>query len=242
MFYFNINSLKSKKLINRFYMSISVVIRSKNEERWIGHTIQSVMDFINKPEIIVIDNNSGDRTLDIVNRFKRDPKLQDKKKSNYTDIKIIKIDQYTPGKSLNKGVKLAKYKYILFISSHCVLKKFNLEKHIKDLGKHVAIFGDQTPVLDGKKIIKRYIWSHFIDKKVINMYSTMEERYFFHNALSMFKKNFLIKNKFDENLLGKEDRYWAADIIKRKKTILYDPNMAVDHHYTENGNTWKGLD
>ena len=79
MFYFNINSLKSRKINNRFYMSISVVIRSKNEERWIGHTIQSVMDFINKPEIIVIDNNSEDRTIDIVNRFKRDPKLQDKK-------------------------------------------------------------------------------------------------------------------------------------------------------------------
>ena len=31
---------------------ISVIIRSRNEDRWIGHAIQSVLDFIYKPEII----------------------------------------------------------------------------------------------------------------------------------------------------------------------------------------------
>ena len=35
---------------------VSVIIRTKNEERWIGHTIQSVIDQLEKPEIIVIDN------------------------------------------------------------------------------------------------------------------------------------------------------------------------------------------
>ena len=31
---------------------ISVVIRTRNEERWIGHVIQSVIDHLDKPEII----------------------------------------------------------------------------------------------------------------------------------------------------------------------------------------------
>ena len=73
------------------------------------------------------------------------------------------------------------------------------------------------------------------------MYSEMEERYFFHNALAFYKKNFLIEKPFDENLLGKEDRYWAKDVIEAGNSILYDPTMTVDHHYTENGNTWKGI-
>ena len=34
---------------------------------------------------------------------------------------------------------------------------------------------------------------------------------------------------------------WAIDIIKGKKDILYDPTMSADHHYTPNGNTWKGI-
>ena len=41
----------------------SVIIRTKNEERWIGHAIQSVLDNLYKPEIIIIDNNSSDETI-----------------------------------------------------------------------------------------------------------------------------------------------------------------------------------
>ena len=41
---------------------VSVIIRSRNEERWIGHCIQSVLDNIYKPEIIIVDNNSTDNT------------------------------------------------------------------------------------------------------------------------------------------------------------------------------------
>ena len=30
---------------------ISVIIRTRNEERWIGHAIQSMIDLLQKPEI-----------------------------------------------------------------------------------------------------------------------------------------------------------------------------------------------
>ena len=33
---------------------ISVIIRTKNEERWIGHCMQSVLEFMHKPEIIIL--------------------------------------------------------------------------------------------------------------------------------------------------------------------------------------------
>ena len=92
-----------------------------------------------------------------------------------------------------------------------------------------------------KKIPKRYIWSHFTDKKVKNMYSSLEKRYFLHNALAVYKKSFLLKNKFDENLSGKEDRYMAELIMKNKKNYLYDPNLKAFHHYTEAGKTWIGV-
>ena len=49
--------------------NISVVIRNRNEERYIGYTIQSVLDTFDKPEIIVVDNNSTDNSMNIVNTF-----------------------------------------------------------------------------------------------------------------------------------------------------------------------------
>jgi len=38
---------------------ISVIIRNRNEEQYIGFAIQSVLDHFNKPEIIIVDNNSN---------------------------------------------------------------------------------------------------------------------------------------------------------------------------------------
>ena len=125
-------------------LEVSVVIRTKNEERWIGHTIQSVIDKLYKPEIIIVDDNSTDNTLQIVKSFVQDNSLSgDLKKNNekYTNIKITKIDDYSPGRALNKGIKLCKKKYIMIISAHCVLNKLSIDRHVNDLDKYIAIFG-----------------------------------------------------------------------------------------------------
>ena len=90
----------------------SVIIRTKNEERWIGHAIQSVLDNLYKPEIIIIDNNSSDETIEIVKNFIEAPKLKNKTE-NYTNIKIFNIKNYSPGKSLNYGVKKSRRKYYI---------------------------------------------------------------------------------------------------------------------------------
>ena len=220
---------------------VSVVIRTLNEEDWVGHTIQSILDFIHQPEIIIVDNRSTDETLQIVKHFKKDPNLNNKNNPQHTKIKICYIDDYTPGKALNLGIQNCSNNYILIISSHCVLKKINIKKHKNDLKKYLCIFGNQTPIWKGKRIKKRYAWSHFGEKEVVNMYSKMENRYFLHNGLAFYKKSTLIKYPFDENLIGKEDRYWSNNIIAKDSSILYDPLIEVDHHYTINGNTWKGL-
>ena len=111
---------------------ISVIIRTKNEERWIGYAIQSVLDHIYKPEIIIIDNNSEDSTLEIVRHFIQEP-LLDQKNQKYTKIKIFNIENYSPGRALNFGVKNCTKKYVLIMSAHCILKKINYYNHIKDL-------------------------------------------------------------------------------------------------------------
>lgn len=220
--------------------NLSVILRTRNEEKWVGHAIQSILDNLYKPELIIIDNNSTDQTLDIVRHFIQEPHLE-KTVSKYTDVKVFSIKDYSPGKSLNLGVRKASKKFIMIMSAHCILKKINFNKHIRDLKKYVGIFGNQNPIWNGKRITKRYIWSHFIEKEKKNMFSKLENRYFFHNAISLFERKVLLKYPFHEKLAGKEDRYWANNIILRKKNYLYDPSIEVDHQYTDNGNTWKGI-
>ena len=48
---------------------VSVIIRNRNEERYIGFAIQSVLDHFNDPEILIIDNNSTDGSLEIAKSF-----------------------------------------------------------------------------------------------------------------------------------------------------------------------------
>ena len=221
--------------------NLSVIIRNKNEERWIGHAIQSIIDLVDRPEIIVIDNNSTDNSLNIVKNFMQDPLLNKKNSRNYTKVKIINIKDYTPGKSINLGVKNSKKDYILIMSAHCVLKKINIDSLKKKIKKYCGIFGNQNPIWNGKKITKRYIWSHFIENEKENMFSNLENRYFFHNAISFFSRKTLKKKPFDEFIQGKEDRYWINQRVKEREKFLYDPSILVDHHYTVDGNTWKGI-
>ena len=87
--------------------NISIIIRNKDEQDFIGFAIQSCLDTFTKPEIIIIDNESKDNSLEIVNLF-----------SDRTSIIVINNSTYTPGKSINLGVKNASRDYVLILSAH----------------------------------------------------------------------------------------------------------------------------
>ena len=210
--------------------NISVVIRTKNEEEFIGFAIQSCIDHFSDPEIIIVDDNSNDDTLKIISLFDKH------------DIKIVKLNSsYSPGKSINLGVSNCKNETVLVLSAHCQIIDLDLNKVKNLLKKYIAVFGNQTPIFRGKKITKRYIWSHFKDEDVINMYSEIEKRNFLHNAYCFYNKSFLIENKFDEKYIGKEDRYWAIEMVKNNYEYYYLSSARVNHFWTKNGNTWRGL-
>jgi len=209
---------------------ISIIVRNRNEKEYIGFTLQSICDHIPDAEVIVIDNNSSDDSLDVVTLF-----------NTRLNISVASIDNYTPGRSLNKAVGLCTNDTILVISAHSQITKMDLGYVQEQLKTHSAVFGNQTPIYRGKRINKRYIWSHFIDTDVVNMYSTIEDRPFLHNAFCFYNKSDLVETPFDETLPGKEDRYWAIDISKQGKTYLYTPSIEVNHYYTGNGATWKGI-
>ena len=49
----------------------SIIIRTKNEDRWILKCINKLKEQTYKNfEIIIIDNNSNDRTVEIAKKFK----------------------------------------------------------------------------------------------------------------------------------------------------------------------------
>lgn len=211
-------------------VNTSVIIRNKNEATHIGLAIQSVLDHVPNSEIIVVDNNSTDDSLDVVKLF------------NFADIRVVKLlDSYSPGRAINHGAKGSVGDHVLVLSAHAQITKWDQVDVNASLQKHCAVFGHQTPIYRGKKITPRYIWSHFKDQSEVDMYSFSERRQFLHNAFAVYNRQFLLKNPFDEKLSGKEDRYWAEDIVKAGNTYLYDPTLKCNHYWTPNGATWKGI-
>ena len=209
--------------------NISVIIRNRNEERYIGYAIQSVLDTFDKPEIVIVNNKSNDDSMNVVKSF------------TFSDIKIHDVTSYTPGKSINYGVTKCSNDYVLVLSAHSQIMNCEFGKIKKLLDKYCVVGGKQVPIYRGKKITPRYVWSHFVENDVINQFSSSEDRYFLHNAFSFYKKDVLIKYPFDENLSGKEDRYWVNDRIKEGMESYYDSVTICHHHYTDNGVTWKGI-
>ena len=209
---------------------VSVIIRNRNEADYIGFAIQSVIDYIPRAEIIVIDNKSTDDSIEIVNLFK-----------NVANIKTITIDNYSPGLSIMLGAKEATNDTLLVLSAHSQITHLDLNEVNTNLKKYVAVFGKQIPIYRGKKITPRYIWSHFKDESITNMYSDIESRYFLHNAFCFYNRQFLLEHSFDLSLPGKEDRYWAIDMVNQGYEYLYDPQQKINHYYTKKGATWKGI-
>mgnify|MGYP003649352900 FL=1 len=210
---------------------ISVIIRNRNEEAYIGMAIQSVIEQFNDPEIIIIDNQSTDESMKVVSLFDK-----------HNIVKHTINGTYTPGKSINLGIQQCSNDTVLILSAHSQITEIDMNWVEKGLTNHVAVFGNQTPIYKGKKISKRYIWSHFTDDITDNLHSTIEDRYFLHNAFCFYKRQTLIDNPFDEKLSGKEDRYWAIDMVEKGHTYLYDGvYQKCNHYWTPNGATWKGI-
>ena len=106
---------------------------------------------------------------------------------------IYKIDNYTPGRALNFGIKNCNNDNILILSAHSEIIQIDYEKVLEQLKKYCAVFGRQIPIWNGKAITPRYIWSHFGLTEAESPYSKLENRYFLHNAFSFYKKDILTK-------------------------------------------------
>ncbi len=196
--------------------NVSIVIRTRNEERWITSCLSNIFeqdcrDF----EVIIVDNESSDKTIEKTKQFNVN--------------KIIRCIDYMPGKALNMGIEQAKGEFIVSLSGHCIpVNKKWLGNLLKDFDeKEVAgVYGRQEPMAFTSNSDKRDLTLIFgLDKRIQIKDS------FFHNANSMIRREVWEKTPFDDTVTNIEDRVWAKKVLQNGYKIIYEPEASVYHYH-----------
>jgi rhamnosyltransferase len=194
---------------------ISVIIRTKNEERWIGRCISAIKQQQSPyaVEIVVVDSGSTDKTVD--------------KARSFNATKIIKISRYLPGYSINEGVRNSSGSIIVVLSAHCIPASDTwLESLVQPIvrGYVRATYGRQLPTPGSSARDSRDLIITFGVEDKLQKVDT-----FYHNANSAFCRTLWRETNFDEKVTNIEDRLWAEQVISNGNNILYVSNAGVFH-------------
>ncbi|MEW6428689.1 MAG: glycosyltransferase family 2 protein [Thermodesulfobacteriota bacterium] len=204
--------------------NISIIIRTRNEERWIASCLKAVFsqncqDF----EVIIVDNESTDATLAKVEQF--------------PVKKVVHCTEYLPGKSLNIGIAEAAGEFIVCLSGHCIPTNRdwlgNLVRNFDD-PEVAGVYGRQEPLSFTPPADKRDLLIVFGPERKVQRKDS-----FFHNANSMIRKAVLDRYPFDDRVTNIEDRVWAQQVLNQGFAIVYEPEASVYHYHGihQNGNS-----
>ena len=186
-------------------MLVSIIIPYYKKKDYIKKTINSILkQTYKKFEIIIINDEPGELSKNILSFLK-------KKDSR---IKIINNKKNIgAGKSRNKGINIAKGKYIAFIDSDDVWKKNKLLKQIEFMRrKNIEISHTSYEIIDDDLAIRGTRQA-----KVMN-YKKLIKSCDIGLSTVIIKKS-LIKNLRFPNLKTKEDYVLWLEIAKKGKTI-----------------------
>jgi rhamnosyltransferase len=205
--------------VNDSNLRYSIVIRAYNEERHISRLLTGINEQTIHPlEVIIVDSGSTDRTLAIVGSPEwRFP----------VRVFHIRPEEFTFGRSLNRGILEARGEFIVIASAHVypVYPDWieNLLEPFQDR-RVVLAFGKQR----GNSMTK------FSEHQIFARWYPQEsqvhqETPFCNNANAAIRRNIWEMNPYDETLTGLEDLAWAKWAIERDYSIAYVAEAEIIH-------------
>ena len=169
-------------------MSLSIIIPAYNEEDQIKNTLKKLVEFkkiINDLDIIIIDDQSTDKTYYIVKKFAKRKKF----------IKIYSNPKKGLGSAIETGIRKSKSKYLSIFMSDMSDSLKDLKKYYKLIQKNNvdAVFG--TRFSKKSKIINYPIFKLLLNRLANNFikiifFSNYND---FTNAFKIYKRKTLLK-------------------------------------------------
>lgn len=204
-------------------MNLSIIIPNYNSEKTIEKCITSIWNQNDSYEIIVIDDNSKDKSISLIRKY---------------PIKIIQNEKHKGAAySRNLGIKISKGEHILFIDSDVYLKEGAIKKMLNSI-KNVDITFPKILYKNGKimypcsKREKKYplLTTCFMIKRnsLTKLDSLFDEKYGTYNEDCDFFLRcyyFNLKAKYVSNAIAIHDHKNSLNLEERfyleNKNILY---------------------
>ncbi len=211
-------------------MFLSVIICTYNRDRHIKRALQSLVrqDFDRKQyEIIVVDNNSTDKTGEIIHHFK----------AAHPDYNIVLAKEPRQGLSYarNKGMALAKGTYISYIDDDGIAR----EDYVRQIKEYTEKYPDD--VAFGGKVLPKYekeapAWMTKYIERIISIVDLGDQvktltKTYPVGCNMIFKKSLFDKiGGFNTALkLRSDDKYIFLKIWENGYRVLYLPKVVVWH-------------
>jgi glycosyltransferase involved in cell wall biosynthesis len=197
-------------------MTISIIIRTKDEESTIGHVLNVLRSqkIASTYEIVIADSGSSDRTLEIARKY---------------DVSICNIPSFafSYGYSLNYGITHSAGDVVCCLSGHCVpCNNAWLSELVNPIleGKADATYGRQIPTRGINPFEELFLQKHFPEGELRKV------RVPFSNANCAFSRAMWNEVKFDEQIPSWEDYLWYQ-LTKDRFIFRYAQNACVIHSH-----------
>ncbi|MBF0118689.1 MAG: glycosyltransferase [Desulfobacterales bacterium] len=226
-------------------MNVSVIVICLNEEKNISECLDSLLkqsypkDMF---EIIIVDGNSNDHTLEIINNIVNHNK----------NVRLVLEHKKGAAAGRNAGIQAAQFDHIAFIDADCeapinwlktLVENFKTEK-AKD-NSIIAVGGSNIPPQKTKNFVKAIgiaMDSYLGSFNSVQGRKFKEKRYVpsLSNSNALYEKQKLIEIGFYDETLNSEGE--DADINfrlhKADYKMLYIPNSFVWHKMRPTLKTW----
>lgn len=206
---------------------ITVIIPTKNGERYIGDVLHSIFDQdFEGFEVIVVDSGSKDGTVEIAKRF---------------PVQIIEIppEEFDHGSTRNKMARLAKGDILVFLTQDAIpIGRGFLRKLVEPLKEKVfaATYARQIPRPHAKpleRFLREYNYGPNPLVKSMDVLPLLKIRTFhFTNVASSYREDaFWEVGGFPDPCISNEDMIIAGRLILKGYKIKYVPEARVLHSH-----------
>lgn len=186
---------------------ISILIRNKNEAKSLETTLKSInAQFFTVPyEIVVIDDNSADNSVEIARKH---------------GCKVVLLDKaFTYGYAINFGVKQCQYDIILLLSSHNLLLSNDFPEKLVKYFSDPKVAGVRcTPIANTKQVEQSLEGVITLDKD--NYSHSIDWQNLLIANCSAIRKKVALEIVFNEAIRSNEEKLWCLDIMDKGYSIL----------------------